>query len=394
LDAALSQYGLQSERDLLARKERLRKQASWTNPSEHGRVRKALVLSRVTLGADVAITSVVLQKAQRLFPAAELVLIAPEKLRELFGANPKLRIHPVSYPAGGTLLQRLGSWLHLTAALHQEVSGLRAPEAVLIDPDSRFLQLGMLPALRDESHYFFFESRRYGEGSDSTISRLTLQWLNETFGDRHPLLPQLWLNSEDLQFGREVVGALRSAQSRPVIAMSFGVGGNPARCWPQEFEQLVLLRLLQEGCTVLLDKGSGEQELARAEELITLAQKAGFAAIAMDAEIGSALLAGGAADCRLATWQGGIGRWAGLIAASDEFVGYDSAGQHIAAALGVPTIDVFAPPAEPVFRHRWTPTGKGMVRVIPQPDRRGVLPTEAASDQVLRAHREITRTRA
>jgi ADP-heptose:LPS heptosyltransferase len=32
-------------------------------------------------------------------------------------------------------------------------------------------------------------------------------------------------------------------------------------------------------------------------------------------------------------WDGSIGAFAGLIADSDQYIGYDSAGQHIAAAM-------------------------------------------------------------
>ena len=42
------------------------------------------VLSRVTMGADVAITSVIIQRLQRMFDEAEIVLVGAEKLGELF----------------------------------------------------------------------------------------------------------------------------------------------------------------------------------------------------------------------------------------------------------------------------------------------------------------------
>src|ERR1019366_3415154 len=59
LDAALRRFGLKSEGDLLERKARLRKRRPMLDVRERQGVRKVLVLSRVTLGADVAITSVV-----------------------------------------------------------------------------------------------------------------------------------------------------------------------------------------------------------------------------------------------------------------------------------------------------------------------------------------------
>jgi ADP-heptose:LPS heptosyltransferase len=48
-----------------------------------------------------------------------------------------------------------------------------------------------------------------------------------------------------------------------------------------------------------------------------------------------------------------------MIAASRLYVGYDSAGQHVAAALGVPLISVFAGAANERMRARWTPHAAG-----------------------------------
>ena len=66
----------------------------------------------------------------------------------------------------------------------------------------------------------------------------------------------------------------------------------------------------------------------------------------------------------LLTWQGGIGRFAALIAESTAYIGYDSAGQHIAAALGVPTIDIFTGFTSPRMPERWSPHGPGSVHVL------------------------------
>jgi ADP-heptose:LPS heptosyltransferase len=64
------------------------------------------------------------------------------------------------------------------------------------------------------------------------------------------------------------------------------------------------------------------------------------------------------------TWQGGIGRFSALAARADQYIGYDSAGQHIAAALGIPTIVIFAGHPSPRFVERWTPGGRGVVRSL------------------------------
>ncbi|MBI4464005.1 MAG: hypothetical protein HY647_04810, partial [Acidobacteria bacterium] len=86
-----------------------------------------------------------------------------------------------------------------------------------------------------------------------------------------------------------------------------------------------------------------------------------------------------------------IGAWSALVGVSDEYVGYDSAGQHIAAALGVPTLDIFTEAASPIFRERWRPTGRGIVQVAAPafPNR---APEESFLAEVLALHKEVKST--
>ena len=357
LDSTLRDFGLESDQDLLERKMRVTSARRWIgNPTT---IKKVLALSRVTLGADVALTSIVLQKLRVRFPGAERVLIGTSKAPELFGGDESLRIMEVPYAGSGSLLERLESWRGIIQRIADEIQGLAPEEYLLIDPDSRYLQLGMLPALQDESRYFFFDSRSAGSGRTESLSRLTAEWWNGIFGEQpESLWPRVWLRSEDQQSGRSIVRNLR--ESAPsIVALSFGVGGNPAKRLPDPFEEELVTQLLREGATIILDQGAGEDERERALRLAESAARGGFAAE----------IAGGAAPDRrgagrLRTWRGGIGAWAGIIAASDCFIGYDSAGQHIAAALGVPTIDIFSANTTPLFRERWKPTGSGPSRIV------------------------------
>ena len=67
---------------LVARYERVRRPRPVT-----GKPQRVFVLSRVTLGADVAITSVLLAAAKRRFPHAEIVFVGPRKNYELFARD-------------------------------------------------------------------------------------------------------------------------------------------------------------------------------------------------------------------------------------------------------------------------------------------------------------------
>ena len=383
LDAALQRFGLKSEQDLLDRKarmrermrERSRKKRPLLDTGEQQKVRKVLVLSRVTLGADVAVTSVVLEKAKRVFPQAERVLIGSPKLAQLLGGDSSLRIRDVRYKTSGDLLDRLLGWLPVIEAVEEEIRDLAPEQFVVIDPDSRLLQLGLLPAVRpaihDETRYFFLESRRYGEPGQGTISRITLGWLNGIFGGEDEIFPSVNLREQDRDLGRELCRKLRQSGAGFLVAASFGVGGNQSKRLPDPFEEQLLSRLLDDGCTVLLDKGFGEEERSRADRLVERVRAGGQTVIELkqsDTQ-GNAwqALAAEPLQCRMLTWQGDIGFFSSLVAGSDEYVGYDSAGQHIAAALGVPTLDSFTESASAVFRERWRPTGQGVVQVVAAP---------------------------
>ena len=394
LDAALRRFGLATARDLLDRKTRLRVRpplaAPMIAPEEQKRVRKVLILSRVTLGADVAITSIALQKAHQVFPHAERVLLGSAKLGELFGGDTLLRIREVGYTTAGGLLGRLRNWLPLLAAVENESKGFSAGQVVLVDPDSRLLQLGLLPALPDESDYFFFESRRYGDGTAASLSELTLGWLDEQFGTGSPVLPAVHLRKSDRKFARALCGRLRQQGSKRLVAMSFGVGGNAEKRIPDPFERDLLRGILADGCTVLLDKGAGTEEVERAGRLVKDVQAAGLPVLELGPESLPPAFEAGPLRFRLIAWHGGIGAFSALTAECDEYVGYDSSGQHVAAALGVPTISIFSRIAPEVFRNRWKPTGPGVSKQISELDPDGaVRPTAAVLAEVMQLHREI-----
>ena len=63
--------------------------------------RRVFVLSRVTLGADVAVTSVLLDAAKRRFPRARIVFVGPQKNYELFAGDPRIEHAPVELTSAG-----------------------------------------------------------------------------------------------------------------------------------------------------------------------------------------------------------------------------------------------------------------------------------------------------
>lgn len=291
---------------------------------------RVIVLSRITLGADVAVTSVLIAAAKRRFPRAEIIFAGPRKNYELFAADPRVHHALLEYPNGS-----LGERLEAGSQLREIVEEAGAPSTIVIDPDSRLTQLGILPVCKEEN-YFFFESRAYGAFTDWTLPELAAQWASEILGAAAGAKPFLALGRKP----RKAAG----------ISVSLGVGGNPAKRIPDPFEAELLKLLAETGLPLTVDLGAGGEEKERVRRAI---ESSGVPA---------------------RTWEGSFAGFARIIAASTLYVGYDSAGQHVAAACGAPLICIFAGFPSTRFFARWRPRGQGsQVIRVDRPDPEEVL---------------------
>ena len=296
---------------IMARYERVRRPRKFDR--DPTAIRNVFVLSRVTLGADVAITSILLDAAKQGFPNAQIYFVGPQKAWELFAADPRLKHIAIAYGRSGTLDDRLSIWRALRETMGK-------PASIVIDPDSRLTQLGLLPICPEED-YYFFESRSYGGDSDEPLSVLTRRWVSETFGiaDARPYI-------------RTGMDAAEVATT-----VSFGVGENPAKQIRDPFEEELLRQLPR---PVLIDRGAGGEEADRVERAVARAGPG------------------------IAMWDGSFAGFAAHIQRSHLYVGYDSAGGHVAAACGVPMISIFAGFAAERMFQRWRPTGPGKITVL------------------------------
>jgi ADP-heptose:LPS heptosyltransferase len=296
---------------LLARYERVRRRRKLDR--DPAAIRNVFVLSRVTLGADVAITSIVLNAAKQAFSNAKIYFVGPQKAWELFAADPRLNHIAIAYGRSATLDDRLSIWPSLRETMCK-------PASIVIDPDSRLTQLGLLPICPEED-YYFFESRSYGGDSDAPLSVLTRSWVAETFGVADAR-PYIYTGVDATEIATTV---------------SFGVGENPAKRVPDPFEEELLRHLPR---PVLIDRGGGGEEADRVERAVARAGPG------------------------VAMWDGSFAGFAAHIQRSHLYVGYDSAGGHVAAACGVPLVSIFAGFASERMFQRWRPTGPGQIHVV------------------------------
>jgi ADP-heptose:LPS heptosyltransferase len=311
ISRALPEY---DSRELLLRYNRVRQPRRFVG----GDIHRVFVLSRVTLGADAAVTSVALAMAKARFPEAEICLVGPEKNAELFAGDSSIKSLPVAYGRSSLLRERLLAAAELKVTV-DEIG------TIVIDPDSRLTQLGLIPVC-DDSRYFFFESRSYGGTGGASLSELISEWLATAF-DTDQFKPYI---------------APPAQQKMADITMSLGVGENGDKRLSDQFELSAVRMLAESGRSVLLDRGAGGEE---AERVNAIAAALGHPA-------------------NLHLHDGSYASFASHIVQSKLYVGYDSAGQHVAAAASVPLVSVFAGFASERMFQRWRPTSAD-ARVIP-----------------------------
>ncbi len=196
------------------------------------------VLSRVTLGADIKIVSPILATMKQRFPGARIVFIANRKSAELFVADSRIEHLNGDYPRSGPVSTRLEFARELRAKLQGENS-------IVVDPDSRMTQLGLIP-LCEPDRYFPFPSRTAGSGSSRNLSWLVAKWLQQK------------------------IGASEAANISPIpaefisgAAVSLGVGDNESKRIGGDFEARLLALLGTRHETIWVDRGVGGEEARR-----------------------------------------------------------------------------------------------------------------------------------
>jgi len=360
LDQELGSFQLKTEEDLFRRVENLRVGRDVSIPPEI-KPQKILVLSRVTIGADVAITSIICQRALETYPNAEVIVIGDGKLHQLFASHPQIRVQELGYTRRGGLLERFSAWLQLLKVVRDETRDMDAQSYLLLDPDSRLTQLGALPLVANYNYRFFSSRGKPEYPATASISALTNLWLDWLFGRQHFRYPSVWLPTSALQSAEALLAPVRLQTTVNIIALNFGVGGNSRKRVTGTFEADLVLSLLNDTSNfVLLDLGFGSEECARSEAILQQARQAGIPT--QTAKFSS--LQQIDTETRLLGIECSVGEISVLIANSDEFIGYDSACQHIAAALGIRTYTIFAGTNNARFIRRWHATGPNRSEIL------------------------------
>ncbi len=205
---------------------------------------------------------------------------------------------PAPYARSGSLRDRLAA-----------SASLWFDDGVVIDPDSRLTQLGLIRVCEDD-RYCFFESRAVGGASMDRLPDLAARWAADP--SARPYIAPL-----------PVGGAFD-------ITVSLGVGENLSKRLDDAFELGLMQALSETGARILVDLGGSPEERTRVERVL---------------------------QSGMQTHDGAFAPFAAHIAKSKLFVGYDSAAGHVASACGVPVISIAAGFASERMAARWRPLG-------------------------------------
>ena len=359
----LNTLGFYSTDEILRRYERLRRVSPIPESVKKG-VRKVIILSRATIGADVAITSIIVHRVHNSFPDAELILIGLKGTEEIFDNIPRVRFVELHYERHGTFFDRSTGWPRLHKMVQEEYKGVEPDEILIFDPDTRFSQLGLLPLAKVKNTCYFGSRVTPPDGTNPSLSQLTNQWLDRLLGENYFTPPILSLPAIHLKSARTALQRARGTGCDFIIAINLGIGKNIKKKIPDPFEEELLPALLKEKKTLIfLDSGYSSEGFKNMQALLKATRARSIPTDFVDENGLSNLKIGFSHG--VVGFRGSIGAIGAIISESDGFFGYDSMCQHLAAAAKTPSVILFAGAPNPRFFARWRPGNSDSVTIIP-----------------------------
>ncbi|MDH5297716.1 MAG: hypothetical protein OEV91_01715, partial [Desulfobulbaceae bacterium] len=304
-------------------------------------------------------------------PAAELVVVGPPHLPQIFHGLERVRWEELPYDRNCSFLDRFTVWETLRQLLRREEEGIAPGSLLLVDPDSRLSQLGLLPLLAEESTCYFPSRLNPRPGKNPSLVELVNGWLDGVIGAAGFQSPTVSLPAANIEAAAVFVDKLRASGCRFLIVVNFGVGGDDNKRLGDPFETDLVAALLHgsEDTVILLDSGCACEEKERVLGQLDLYRSQGVATDFVEEGELAAKTIGFAHG--IVGFHGSIGGIGSLIGRADGFFGYDSCCQHLAGAVSTPAVIVFAGAPNPRFAARWCPydaTGRNTVLPVADKD--------------------------
>ena len=318
------------------------------------KIKKILIPSRVTVGADVVITGILTHRLHRAFPEATIIQEGPDHLPQLFAELDRLTHVPLPYTRRGSIIDRITIWPHLQAIAEQEQQTLAHDQLLVVDSDSRLTQLGLLPLVKGNNTRLF-PSRINLSGIElPSLPEMVNSWCDKVFGKDDYQWPTISLLEHHRRIAQHFIG---NRDNIFLVVLSLGVGSNERKRIPDPFEEELIRALMElEDTVIIIDSGKQQCGVQRAEKLLKAAESASVPTTFLhENELAHRKLPfrHGAIG-----FQGSIGAMGALMQQAHGFFGYDSCCQHMAAALDKPSVIVFAGAPNDRFLSRWSSQGK------------------------------------
>lgn len=313
------------------------------------------IFSRVTYGADILLTSIVIRHVIKRWPDVDVVVLGDRCIAGLFEGVKTVDVEDIKYPRRGLLVDRILSVLRIEQVLKEYEMDL------IINPDSRLDQLGLVPFRCNIPMLLWHPTCPLNQTSGSLAVSID-KWLSRRLGTIPSCRPGIFFS----KIFQQCASQWKNIFGPNTIAVKLHHGGKPSKGLPFEYEIKLLERLASCGWRILLSKGTGIREEMESNDLV---HKLGWEYwdVQENDHGKSRLIRFGETnidECKLVRFYGSLPGWAAAVNGCGMALNYDSVGQHIAAALNVNSVVVFRDFPNERFIQAWTPPSKAVVKVV------------------------------
>ena len=299
------------------------------------KLKKIAVLSRVTIGADIAISSIIVQRLRKTFPQAEICFLGDHSTNLLLmqgaGAN---RVHLMEKHSTLNITHYFSSWRYLVDFFASENYD------IIIDPSSRFTQAGLLPLTPlPATNHLIFEDNVYPDGKILKNGELVNWWLDNILKEKQTIYPHVKVEEEDVSLARRML--MQYFQNDHVPWVSLVLSGNLLSKSDKYFslnEELRLAtELIKSGRKILLIRAQG-MDGVRTDRLAELLREKGMSLPFLDVTTAFEKVQNA---CQGLIIEGTIQLISSFLKNTDLIISYDSMGAHLGSALNVQTIVIY-----------------------------------------------------
>lgn len=355
----LDGYGLNTEEQLNQRAQRLAQANQIRKIPDMEEVKKVFVFSRGAIGGDINLTSIVLQKERERMPSVPIVFMyggRTENFEGLFGDIGNIKFEEFKYNKKKNLAEQINDSVEVAEILKDKGYKKGIP---VLDLSTHGLIHGMMPICNEEDYHYFPMIPLEGKSHGQQINEES----NIVFDIQSNTYAKVFINNEYSNKAEQLYNKFLPEKRNKAITINFGVGGDYTKAVSERFEQNIVLKLIKKGLPVILDGGFGEEETSRTNRLKEIVKKEGYTNYIINRDIAK-IDSEKIAKANLMIHFGTIPSFASLIEKSSFYIGYDSMGQHLAAALKIPEAIVYASCEEKRFMEMWHPHTDSSVKQI------------------------------